>query len=86
MPPYIKQRLKGRLFNLLWGIHDGLPYSTKEGEPGGGIVVDLCVLACISLLFSNIPASDKIFFHFNDFVDKRSTKTLAQPSQQRELR
>ena len=45
-----------------------------EGKPGGGIAVDLCVLVCISLLLPNIPASDKIFFHFNDFTDKSSTK------------
>ena len=29
---------------------------------------------CISLLFPNIPAFDRIFFHFNDFADKSSTK------------
>ena len=74
MPPHIKQRLKGRLFNLFWEWHDGLPCLTKEGEPGRGIAVDLCVLACISLLFPNILASDKIFFHFNDFANKRFTK------------
>ena len=33
-------------------------------------------MACISLLFPTISASDKIFFHFNDFADKRSTKPL----------
>ena len=60
------------IFSGEW--HNGLPCLTKEGEPGGGIAVDLCVLACISLLFPNIPASNKIFFHFNDFTDKRSTK------------
>ena len=31
-------------------------------------------MVCISLLLPNIPASDKIFFHFNDFADKSSTK------------
>ena len=31
-------------------------------------------MACITLLFPNIAASDKIFIHFNDFSDKRSTK------------
>ena len=49
------------IFSREW--HDGLPYPTKEGEPGGGIAIDLCVLACIALLLSNILASDKIFFH-----------------------
>ena len=60
------------IFSGEW--HDGLPYLTKKGEPGGGIAVDLCVLDCISLLFPNIPTSNKIFFHFNDFADKCSTK------------
>ena len=60
------------IFSGEW--HDGLPCPTKEGEPGGGLAVDLCVLACISLLFPNIPTSNKIFFHFNDIANKRSTK------------
>ena len=48
------------IFSREW--HDGLPCPTKEGKPGGGIVVDLCVLVCIFLLFPNIPVSDEIFF------------------------
>ena len=31
-------------------------------------------MVCISLLLPNILASDEIFFHFNDFADKSSTK------------
>ena len=42
----------------------------------------MCVLVCIYIyiyfffffLLPNIPTSDKIFFHFNDFADKSSTK------------
>ena len=66
MPPYIKQRAKGGFLIFSGEWHDGLSCSTKEGKPGVGIVVDLCVLACISLLFHTISTSDKISFHFND--------------------
>ena len=46
------------IFSGEW--HDGLPYPTKEGTPGGGIVINLCTLAYISLLFHTISTSDKI--------------------------
>ena len=55
------------------GWHDGLPYSTKEGTLGGGLVINLCTLAYISLLFHTISASDKFSFRFNDFADRCST-------------
>ena len=38
--------------------------------------MNLHTLACISLLFHIIPVSDKISFHFNDFVGRRSSKPL----------
>ena len=59
------------IFSGEW--HDGLPYPTKEGTPGGGLVVNLCTLAYISLLFHIISAFDKFSFCFNDFSDRRST-------------
>ena len=48
------------IFSGEW--HDGLPCPTKEGKPGGGIAVDLCVLVCIFFffLFPNIPIFDEI--------------------------
>ena len=46
------------IFSGEW--HDGLPYSTKEGTLGGGLVINLCTLAYISLLFHTISTSDKI--------------------------
>ena len=48
------------IFSGEW--HNGLPYSTKEGTPGGGLVVNLCTLAYISLLFHTISTSDKFCF------------------------
>ena len=74
MPPYIKQRAKWGFLIFAGEWHDGLSCPTKEGTPGGGTVVNLCTLAYISLLFHTISASDKIFFHFNDFADRGSTK------------
>ena len=50
------------IFSGEW--HDGLPCPTKEGEPGGDIAVNLCVLACVSLLFPTISTSDKNFLPF----------------------
>ena len=41
------------IFSGEW--HDGLPCSTKEGEPGGGKAVDLCVLVCIFFFFFGFP-------------------------------
>ena len=48
------------IFSREW--HDGLPCPTKDGEPGGGIAVDSCVLVCISLLFPKTPISDEILY------------------------
>ena len=62
------------MFSRKW--HDGLPCPTEEGTPGGGLVVNLHTLACISLLFHIIRISNKISFYFNDFADKHSTKPL----------
>ena len=62
------------IFSEEW--HDGLPCPTKEGTPGGGLVVNIHTLACISLLFHIIPISEKISFYFNDFAERRSTKPL----------
>ena len=49
---------------------------TEERTPGGGLIANLHILACISLLFHIFPVSDKISFYFNDFVDRHSTKPL----------
>ena len=48
------------IFSGEW--HDGLPYPTKEGTPSGGLVINLCTLAYISLLFHTISTSDKFCF------------------------
>ena len=61
------------IFSGEW--HDGLPYPTEEGAPGGGIVINLCMLDYIFPLFHIISASNKISFHFNDFADRHSTKS-----------
>ena len=55
------------------GWHDGLPCLTREGTPGGGLVVNLCTLAHGSLLFHTIFASEKFSLRFNDFANKCST-------------
>ena len=61
-------------FLIFFGTwHNGLSCLTKEGTPGGGLVVNLCTLAYISLLFHIISTSDKFSFCFNDFTDRRST-------------
>ena len=62
------------IFSEEW--HDGLPCPTKEGTLGGGLVMNIHTLACISLLFHIIPISEKISFYFNDFAERRSTKPL----------
>ena len=46
------------------GWHDGLPYPTKEGKLGGGLAVNLCVLACVFLLFPLISTLNKVFLSF----------------------
>ena len=60
------------IFSREW--HDGLPCPTEERAPGGGIVINLCIMAYIFPLFRIISASNKISFHFNDFTDRHSTK------------
>ena len=55
------------------GWHDGLPYPTREGTPGGGPVVNLCILAHVSLLFHTIFSFNKFSPRLNDFADRRST-------------
>ena len=39
------------IFSGEW--HDSLPYLTKEGTPSGGLVINLCTLAYISLFVSH---------------------------------
>ena len=46
------------------GWHDGLPYLTKEGKPGGGLVVNLYALVCVFLSFPLISVLNKVFFFF----------------------
>ena len=41
MSPHFKQKFKDDFLILSGEWHDGLPYPTKDGEPGGGIAVDL---------------------------------------------
>ena len=64
--PTLNKNLKADFLILFGEWHDGLPYPTKEGEPGGGIAVDLCVLVCIFIiiiifLFLNTPVFDENF-------------------------
>ena len=50
------------IFSGEW--HDGLPCPTKEGKLGGGLAVNLCVLACVFLLFPLISTLNKVFLSF----------------------
>ena len=61
--PTSNKNLKENFLIFFGEWHDGLPYPTKEGEPGGGTTVDLCVLVCIFFFFyiSNTPIFDEIF-------------------------
>ena len=63
MSPHFKQKLNEDFLIFSGEWHDGLPCPTKEGEPGGGKAVDLCVLVCIFFFFyiSNTPIFDEIF-------------------------
>ena len=59
--PTSNKGLKDDFLILSGEWHDGLPYPTKEGKPGGGLAVNLCALACIFLLFCPISALKKLF-------------------------
>ena len=62
-------------FLILYGEwHENLPCPTKEGKPGRGLAVNLCVLVCVFLLFPLSLLLTKFFFNFNDFAKNRSTK------------
>ena len=49
--PTSNKNLKEDVLIFYGEWHDGLPCLTKEGELGGGIAVDLCVLVCIFFFF-----------------------------------
>ena len=46
------------------GWHDGLPCPTKEGKPGGSLVVNLYVLVYVFLSFPPISVLNKVFYFF----------------------
>ena len=71
--PTLNKGLKEDFLIFSGGWHDGLPYPTREGTPGGGPVVNLCILAHVSLLFHTIFSFNKFSPRLNDFADRRST-------------
>ena len=71
--PTSNKRLKEDFLIFSKGWHNGLPYPTREGTPGGGPVVNFCTLAHVFFLFCTIFASVKFLLHSNDFADKNST-------------
>ena len=49
--PISNKDLKENFLIFSRGWHDGLPCPTKEGKPGGGLIVNLYALVCVSLSF-----------------------------------
>ena len=49
--PISNKGLKENFLIFSRGWHDGLPCPTKEGKPGGGLIVNLYALVCVSLSF-----------------------------------
>ena len=69
--PTSNKGLKEDFLILSRGWHDSLPCPTKEGKPGGSLVVNLYALVYVFLSFPPISVLNKVFyfFYFNDFAD-----------------
>ena len=62
--PTSNKGLKEDFLILSRGWHDSLPCPTKEGKPGGSLIVNLYALVYVFLSFPPISVLNKVFYFF----------------------